>query len=72
MGRAAGFVPPVEFVRAVPLLWAWLLVVLAAPLVAMRANYEWCDAAQACVWLSRYTHWAFKAESDSVATCRAQ
>jgi hypothetical protein len=39
----------VEFVRAVPLLWAWLLVVLAAPLVAMRANYEWCAAALACV-----------------------
>ena len=37
-----GFVPPVELVRAVPLLWAWQLLVLAAPLVAMRTHYEWC------------------------------
>ncbi|KAK9821454.1 hypothetical protein WJX81_001584 [Elliptochloris bilobata] len=36
-----GFVPPVELVRAVPLLWAWQLLVLAAPLAAMRMHYEW-------------------------------
>lgn len=30
-----------EFVRGWPLLWAWQLLVLSAPLIAMRINYEW-------------------------------